>query len=203
MQRALEVPAPERRGRERLVHERDGENAFEEIEPLLEVKARVDRGAPTHPQEIQRVGRGLPAPPAARPAATRALEVGVPERPTLADRGLHRAQQGRVLLEETRPALVPVAVVEHRPAPRREMRGRDQTRHMGPVLEEHPAAVDQPVERSALVGAEPAPQRQVVGAVHHVDRVELDTARVLGEPGEAGGGQPPGPRPIEMLALQE
>ena len=56
---------------------------------------------------------------------------------------------------------------------------------MRPVLEQHAPAVDQPVEGGAIVGAEPAPERQMVGALDDVDRVELDAAVVLGEAREA------------------
>ena len=94
-------------------------------------------------------------------------------------------------------------VVQHRPAPLREMRHRDQTGRVRPVLGQEPPAVDEAVEPRPLVGPEPAPQGEVVRAVEHVDRVELEPARVLDELEEPPGGQPAGARAGEMLPLEE
>ena len=74
---------------------------------------------------------------------------------------------------------------------------------MRPVLEEEAAPVDEPVEPRALVGAEAAPEREVVRAVEDVDRVELEAARVLDELDEPPGGQPAGARARQMLPLEE
>src|SRR6185503_9543241 len=71
------------------------------------------------------------------------------------------------------------------------------------VLEEETASVDEPVEPRAVVRAEAAPQGEVVRAIEDVDRVELETARVLDESHEPPGRQPAGAREPEVLALQE
>jgi hypothetical protein len=131
------------------------------------------------------------------------LEAGVAERPARADRFLHHAHQAGMPLEEPGPSLVPMPIVEHRPAPRRKVCGRDQAGDVRPVLEQHAAAVDEPLERHTIEGTEAAPQRQVMGAIDDVDRVELDSACVLGEASEARSGQPTRTRPIQLLTLQE
>ena len=70
---------------------------------------------------------------------------------------------------------------------------------MRPVLEEEPAAVDEAIEARPLVGAEAAPHREIVRALHHVDRVHLETAHVLDEPGQAVGREAVGARTTQML----
>jgi len=50
-----------------------------------------------------------------------------------------------------------------------------------PVLEEQTLAVDEAVEIRALVRPEAAPHGEVMGALEHVDRVDLQPAYVLGE----------------------
>ena len=59
---------------------------------------------------------------------------------------------------------------------------------MRPVLEVAAASGEgQPVEERLVVGAEPREQRQVVAALEHVDRVELQHAEPLRWRGSAGG----------------
>ena len=74
---------------------------------------------------------------------------------------------------------------------------------MGPVLEENPAPVDHPVERRAVVGPEPAPDRQVVGPLEDVDRVELDSTDVFGKAREPARRERRRARPRQMLALEK
>jgi len=125
------------------------------------------------------------------------------QRAAVADRLLDRLHGGGVLLEPPGPAGVAHPVVEHGAPPQREFRGRNQARRVRPVLEQDAFPVEQPVERRAVVDAEPVPQRQVVRALEHVDRVELDAAGVRREALEAPGGQAPAARAIEVLALDE
>ena len=74
---------------------------------------------------------------------------------------------------------------------------------MGPVLEEEPPVVDEPVEPRAIVGAEATPHREIVGAVQDIDGIHLDAAHVLDEAAEAGRGQPGRARSGQVLALEE
>src|SRR2546425_13224104 len=74
---------------------------------------------------------------------------------------------------------------------------------MRPVLEEEPAAVDEPIEPRAVVRAEAAPHRQVVRAVEDIDGIELEPAHVLDETAEALGRQRGRLWAGEMLPLQE
>ncbi len=71
------------------------------------------------------------------------------------------------------------------------------------MLEEEPAAVDEAIEARPLVGAEAAPHREIVRALHHVDRVHLETAHVLDEARQSVGRQAMGARATEMLPVQE
>jgi hypothetical protein len=74
---------------------------------------------------------------------------------------------------------------------------------MSPVLEEQPAAIGEALEGLPVVGPEAAPQRQVMGSLHHVDRVELEPAHVLDEGDQGARGQPARPRAREVLSGQE
>ena len=74
---------------------------------------------------------------------------------------------------------------------------------MRPVLEEEPAAVDEPVELRAVVRAEAAPHGQVVRAVEDVDGIELEPAHVLDEATQAPRRQRGRAGAAEMLSLQE
>src|SRR5205823_4499843 len=132
---------------------------------------------------------GLPVPPPAA-AARRAppFEVRVPHRPVGLNGRLHETQHLGVPAEPVGPAGVPNAIVEHGAPPPRQHRGRHEARGVRPVLEQEPAAVDEPVEPRAVVGAEAAPHRHVMGAGEDVDGVELEPAHVLDEAAEAPGG---------------
>jgi hypothetical protein len=105
--------------------------------------------------------------------------------------------------EETGPSAMPCLVVEHGSAPCRQMSRRDQACDMSPVLEQDAAAVDESFERRPPIRTEPAPQGEVMRAVHHVDGIELDAPGILGEADEARRGQPAGARADEVLALEE
>src|SRR6185295_2137044 len=63
--------------------------------------------------------------------------------------------------------------------------------------------VDEPVEPRAVIRAEAAPHRQVVRALEHVDRVELNSADVLDEAREARRCERGGVGPRQVLALEE
>src|SRR6185295_17126238 len=78
---------------------------------------------------------------------------------------------------------------EHRAPPVGEVRRRNEAGGVGPVLEEEAPLVDGPGEGAPVVGAEAAPDREVVRAVDDVDRVELDAAGVGGKGDEAAGGE--------------
>src|SRR5207247_5487589 len=101
------------------------------------------------------------------------------------------------------PALMPDAIVEHRAPPPRQRRRGHETRGVRPVLEEQPPTVDHAIQPCAIVGAEPAPQREIVRALQHVDRIHLDAADVLREATETLRRQRGRARAREVLALQE
>src|SRR4029077_16398179 len=67
VERALDVPAPEILGRGRLPARGRGNGPLQQIEPLLEVLARVNGEGAGHPQVVQGVLRRSPSPPSARP----------------------------------------------------------------------------------------------------------------------------------------
>jgi hypothetical protein len=178
---------------------RDG--SLEQIEALVEVAPGVDREHARHPEVMQGVMGGRPAPPAAaRPAS---FEVSAAHGAGRLDRRFHLREHFRVLAQPPRPAELARMVVEHRAAPEREKRRRDEARGVRPVLEEQPSAIDQAVEARAVVRSEPVPDRQVMGAVDDVDRIELDAADVLGEANEAGRRERDGPRAVQVLPLEE
>src|SRR6185295_13796063 len=91
----------------------------------------------------------------------------------------------------------------HRALPPGQHRRGYETGRVGPVLEEEPAPIDQAVEPWPVVGAEAAPDREVVGAVEDVDRIHLDPTHVFDEARQARGTQAVGPRPGQVLALEE
>ncbi len=95
------------------------------------------------------------------------------------------------------------AIVDHRAAPHRELRGGHQARGVRPVLEQHALAVGEALELRAVEDVEAAPEREQVRALEHVDGVELDASRVLGEALEGRGPEYPAARPVEVLALEE
>src|SRR5262245_41519386 len=74
---------------------------------------------------------------------------------------------------------------------------------MRPVLEQHATPIDEAIERAAIVDAEPAPRREVVRAIEHVDRIHRYAARVARERDERTTGQPAAARTVEMLAGEE
>ena len=74
---------------------------------------------------------------------------------------------------------------------------------MSPVLEEQAATVSDAVERGAVVRPEATPDRQVVSALEHVDRVHLQPANVFHEAAETPGAERRDTRASEMLALEE
>src|SRR5437879_2546253 len=123
---------------------------------------------------VERVLDGPPRPPSAAAGRTPSREVGVAHRPVGLHGRAHRAQHLRVAAQPARPAGVPAAIVEHRAPPPRQRRRRHEARGVRPVLEEEPAAVHEPVEPRAVVGAEAAPHGQVVRAVEDVDGIELE-----------------------------
>src|SRR5213595_2817337 len=133
---------------------------------------------------MQRVLDGPPRPPPAPAGGAASVEVRVAHRPIDLNGGRHAAQYLRVAAEPVGPAGVPDAVVEHGAPPPRQRGGRHEAGGVRPVLEEQPASVDEPVEPRALVRAEAAPYRQIVGALEHVDRVQLEPTHVLDEAAE-------------------
>ena len=203
VERALHVPAEELLGRHRL-HRGGCDRTLEEIVALLEVPARVDGEHAGHPEIVDRVLDGPPVPPAAAAASRAArLHFAVAHRAIGADGLGHQGQQLGIAPQPGGPAGMPSPVVEHRALPPGQHRGGHETGRVGPVLEEEPAAVDQPVEPGPVVGAEAAPDREVVGPVEHVDRIHLQPAHVLDEARQARGGEPVGARPGQVLPLQE
>src|SRR5213596_3876581 len=152
---------------------------------------------------MQRVLDGPPRPPSAAAGWTASVEVSVAHRPVALDGRLHPAQHLRVPAEPVGPAGVPDTIVEHGAPPPRQHRGRHETRGMRPVLEQEPAAVDEPVEPRAVVRAEAAPHREVVGAIEDVDGIQLEPADVFDEASEAPGGQRGRAGAAEVLPLEE
>ena len=63
--------------------------------------------------------------------------------------------------------------------------------------------VGEAVEGAPIVGTETAPNREVVGPVQHVDRIDLEAARVLDEAQEARGGEALLAGAVEVLALEK
>ena len=98
---------------------------------------------------------------------------------------------------------IPHAVVEHRALPPRQHRGGHEAGGVRPVFQEEAAVVDEPVEPPSLIRPEAAPHREVVGALHHVDRVHLDAAHVLDEARQTVRSQAMGARATEVLPVQE
>ncbi len=204
VERPLDVPAEERVRGHRLDGPRAGQRALQQVEPLLEVPARVNGEHAGHPEVVQRVLHRPPVPPAAAtPGGPLALELGVPHGAAGADQLGHGAEQAAVLAEPARPAGVAHAVVEHRAPPPRQHRDRHEARGVGPVLHEEPAAIDETVEARAIERPEAAPDREVVRAVDHVDGVHLDAARVLREAEEAAGRERVAAGPPEVLPVEE
>ena len=203
-ERLPQVPPAEALPRQRLAGDGLGHHPLGQVEALPEVRPGVDERAPAHPQVVEGVRGGLPVPPAAgRARGAPVLEVGAAQGTAGGDRVLDRPQDAAVLLEPAAPGAAAQGVVEHRPAPGREVRRRHQAGGVGPVLEQEPPAVDEPLHGRAVVGSEAAPQREVVGALDHVDGVDLEPPDVLHEGQQGGGGEPAGPRPREVLAGQE
>src|SRR4030095_11959696 len=60
-----------------------------------------------------------------------------------------------------------------------------------------------PIEPRGVVRSKAAPDREVVGAIEDIDRVELQAAHVLDEAAQPAGAQGGRSRPGQMLALQE
>ena len=200
---AAQVPAQELPGRGRFDFPYRWDHAFRQVEALLEVGPRVHQRAPRHPQPVEREGGGLPAPPPGGRTPPGVLEIRVADRSALAERLLHRVDDARVPLEESRPPGVAHGVVQHRAPPHREVRGRNEARRVRPVLEQQPAVVGEAVEGAPIVGTETAPNREVVGPVQHVDRIDLEAARVLDEAQEARGGEALLAGAVEVLALEK
>ena len=203
VQRALDVPALEVLGRDRRAAERVGDRALQEVEALLEVLPRMNGQRAGHPQVVQRMLNGPPAPPPGGARGAAALEISLGHRAIGEHGRLHPVQHLRVPAEPPGPAGVAESVVEHGASPPGQHGGRDEAGGVGPVLEEEAAPIDDPVEPRAIVGAEAAPHGEVVGALEHVDRVELETAHVLDEAGEPVCGEGQRARPREVLTLEK
>src|SRR5262249_10686599 len=69
--------------------------------------------------------------------------------------------------------------------------------------EQRATLVDEAIEGALVVGPEPAPQREVVGAIDDVDRVELQSPGVSDELLNAGRGERMPPGAAKVLALEE
>src|SRR4029453_6078459 len=103
--------------------------------------------------------------------------------------------EARVLLEPLRPAGVPALVIEHRAPPPRQRGDRHEAGSVRPILEEQTTPITNAIEARPLIGPEAAPRGEVVRALEHVDRVELEAAHVLDEAREPAGRQPLRGRP--------
>ena len=95
-------------------------------------------------------------------ARQRTREVRVAERAAVADRRFHAPQHAAVLPEPAPPRTAPDGVVEHRAPPGREVRAGDEACAVGPVLEEHPTAVDEALERAAEQGTLTGRERSLI-----------------------------------------
>ena len=174
-------------------------------EALVEVAPRVHADPAGLPQVVERVGRGLPRPPAAALAhVRRPLEVRVAERPARGDRLLDRVHDRLVLPPGNGGAGGSCSGISAMNARQmRQVLGGDEAGDVREVLEQDAATVDQPLERVAVVLAEAAPQRHVVRAIEHVDRVDLQAAGGAHEVAERARLQRPAAGPVEPLAFEE
>src|SRR5262245_27745628 len=98
------MPALEGIALERVAGGDRRQDALGKIEALLKMNTRMHQDAPGHPQVVECVGRGLPAPPPFLPAASRVEEVGVPERTARADIVLDGLDHALVLAQPAGPA---------------------------------------------------------------------------------------------------
>ena len=121
----------------------------------------------------------------ARGSAKSALPSGPPSRIACST----AASVSRFFLSQrAQPRLLRV-IVEHRAPPGREVLRGDEARGVRPVLEQRAAIVGEPIERGLVVGAEAAPDGEVVRAIDDVDRVDLETAGVRDEATRRGKGR--------------
>ena len=146
----------------------------------------------------------LPVPPAGGGARRTAVgEVRAAEGAALADGLADGRERAAVLLEPARPAAASRVIVEHGAPPRGEMLDGHEAGGVRPVLEERAPAVGQFVEGGPVVGAEPAPHGQVVGAIDDVDGIELQAPRIRQQCPDARGGEGAAARAAQVLALEE
>ena len=197
------MPAREFFRRHRLAAGGRRQRPLQQVIALVEVPTRVHRERAGHPEVVQTVLHRPPPPPPAPAARPAPLEVCAAHGSIGRDGGLHLGQHLGIAAQPVGPARVPRAVVEHGAPPPRQRGCRDQARGVGPVLEEQPPAIDEPIEPRAVVRSKAAPDREVVGTVEHVDGVELQAAHVLDEAAQPAGAQGDRPGPGEMLALQK
>src|SRR5262249_59486301 len=111
-----------------------------------------------HPEVVQRVLHGAPAPPSALARRPSLLEVAVGHRPVSEHGGLD-ALEYLAVPPQARPARVTKLIVEHGAAPPRQHGGGHQAGGVRPVLEEQAAAIDLAGEPCAIVRAEAAAPR--------------------------------------------
>ncbi len=118
----------------------------------------MHRDPPRLPQEVERVRRGLPRPPAVALAhVRRALEVGGPERPALGDGLLDRVDECLLAARVTVALAKALGDLVHDGEPDRQVLRRDEARDVGQVFEQDAPAVDEPLEPRAVVRTEAAP----------------------------------------------
>ena len=203
-QRLPQVPPAEALPRQRLPGDGVGHHPLGEVEALPEVRPGVHQRAPAHPEVVEGVRGGLPVPPATgRAGGTPVLEVGAARgdrrrrsrpRPPAGRGGSPGASRPRPDSEGSSRASPGARPGSATPAP---------GRRRGPSTRTGAGVGRRAGPRPAVVGPEAAPQREVVGALDHVDGIDLESPDVLHEGEQGGGGEPPGPRPREVLAGQE
>ena len=197
------MPAPELVGAHRARPERVPQHALREVEPLLEMPARVDGEVARHPEVMERVVHRAPGPPAPAGAAARpSVDLGGHHGSAVADGRAHFPEHARIA-PEPRPAGVADLVVEHGSPPPGQQGHRHQAGRMRPVLEEQTAPMDEPVQAHAVVGSEAAPQREVVGPLDDIDGVDLKPARVFHEAAQPVGSERQRARAREVLSLEK
>jgi hypothetical protein len=140
----------------------------------------------------------VPGPPA--PAAPRSLaqRTGA-HRPLLADPLEHLGDELRALAlhpHRGAPALFERLGPRHPPAQQRVQVDRQQRGLVPPVLEQLAAPEGQVGDQPGVVRPEPAEQRQVVGALEDVDRVDLQQVRTPEHPPDVPRRHRPGRRRV-------
>ncbi len=154
-----------------------GDDALDQVVAAGEV-ARTPRGADDAGDEqlLERRLAVVPVPP--RPlVADAALDVADGQRAAGPHLGEHHVEDG-ALVRGQGPCHLAAAMAIHPPAPQRQVGGRQDARHVRPVLEQL-AGRHRVGDERARVRPEAGEQRQLVAAHEHVHRIDLDDADLV------------------------